>query len=185
MAGEKKNRSIGQKLQSLRRKRNISLEDLSEKTGLHLDYLARIEEGNELPPVGDILKISRILTVDPGDLLSSEGEDPKTLKKKRIDNFALRESSYFYKVLTPAARSSHMRAFRVTIPPKSEHPKINYQHEGEEFIYVLAGQVDVTVGQKKHRLKKDDSLHFDSGIRHSLKNNGLKETVLIVTLYTP
>ncbi len=185
MSKPKNSKNIGQKLSHLRKKKGISLEYLSEKTGLHFEYLQKIEEGKDLPPVGDILRISRILTVDPDELLQSEEDKLKELAKKRIQDFTVRESSYLYTVLTPKARNKHLRAFKVIIPPESEHPRINYQHEGEEFIYVLEGTVEVTVGQKKTSLKKDDSLHFDSSIRHALKNTGHKDTILIVTLYTP
>lgn len=184
MAKTKNVRNIGQKLMQLRKKKGFSLEELSEKTGLKIDYLQSIENSKDLPPVGDILKISRILTVDPNELFQSDEEKQKELYKKRIHDFTVRESSYFYTVLTPSAEDKHLRAFRVIIPSKSEHPRIN-QHEGEEFVYVLDGTVEVTVGKKKHLLKKDGTLHFDSNIPHSLKNNGRKDTILIVTLYTP
>ena len=73
---------------------------------------------------------------------------------------------------SPRGQKDHLRAFRVVIPPRSEHPGVNYQHDGEEFVYVLKGEVDNPGGPKKHRLKKDESLHFNSGIRHTLKNPG-------------
>lgn len=185
MSEGKKNKNIGQKLLAMRKKTGISLEYVSEKTGFTLDYLQDIESGKELPPVGDILTISRVLTVDPGELLQPDERRRQELSRKRIADFKVRESSYYYTVLTPRAKNKHLRAFRVTIPPKSEHPRVNYKHEGEEFVYVLEGGVEVTVGQKKHKLRKGDSLHFDSGIRHALRNTGKKPTVLIVTLYTP
>ncbi len=185
MAKTRTAEGIGPKIGRLRKKKNLSLEHLAEKTGLVVDYLARVEEGEELPPVGDILRISRVLTIDPGLLLDSGKDKEKSKVKKRIEDFKKRESSYFYTVLTPGAGSKHLRAFRVTIPPRSEHPRINYRHEGEEFVYVLDGEVEITVGQKKHNLKTSGSLHFDSGVNHALKNTGDKETVLIVTVYTP
>ena len=182
-SGDKK--PLGQKLTSMRKRRNISIEELSGKTGLSVKHVREIEEGKGFAPVGDILKIARVLTVDPGDLLHSDDHREKELEKNRIRDFKKREEAYHYKVLTPQARKEHLRAFKVLIPPRSEHPGINYQHEGEEFVYTLKGEVEIQVGQKKHRLKKDQSLHFNSGIRHTLKNPGAVETVLIVTIYTP
>ncbi|MCP4131786.1 MAG: helix-turn-helix transcriptional regulator [bacterium] len=182
--GKKSNqKTTGQKLAVLRKKKKISLEELSEQTGLKIDHLQKIEEGDDFAPVGDILKISRALTVNPEDLFQP-GEE-KELKKKRVEDFKKREEAYQYTVLTPKGKDRHLRAFRVVIPALSDHPKINYRHEGEEFVYVLEGEVEIKVGQKKHLLKKDDALHFDASIQHSLKNPGKKETVLIVTVYTP
>jgi len=171
----------GHRLSRLRARKKISLESLSEKTGLTVKDLENIESGSVFPPVGDILKISRALTVDPDRLLSKEGES----KQKRVDDFNRRAASYLYKVLTPEAHDKHLRAFRITIPAGEEHPKISYQHEGEEFIYVLDGQLEITVGSKKTRLKQAGSLHFNSGVKHSLRNPGKTECHLLVTVYTP
>ena len=60
-----------------------------------------------------------------------------------------------------------------------------YQHEGEEFIYVLSGKVEVTVGEHINTLAKGDTLHFNSGILHKLKNTGKENAELIVVLYVP
>jgi transcriptional regulator with XRE-family HTH domain len=176
--------SMGSKIALLRKKKKMTVEELSEKTGLSVAHLTEIEEGRGFAPVGDMLRIARVLTVDPGELLEKGGSD-REKEKRRISDFRKREDAYRYDVLTPQAKKDHLRAFRILIPPRSEHPGVSYQHEGEEFIYVLKGTVEVTVGHTKHTLKKDETLHFDSGIRHALKNPGSGDTVLIVTLYTP
>jgi quercetin dioxygenase-like cupin family protein len=169
----------------MRGKKRITLEELSDRTGLPVSRLSGIEEGVGFAPVGDILKIARALTIDPGELLQGGEDREKELEKKRIRDFKQREEAYQYEVLTPQAIKSHLRAFKVTIPARSEHPGVRYQHDGEEFVYTLKGEVEIQVGHKKYRLKKDQSLHFDSGIHHLLKNPGNTATVLIVTIYTP
>ena len=62
---------------------------------------------------------------------------------------------------------------------------VEYRHEGEEFIYVLKGGVEVTVGSQVNELDTGQCLHFDSGIRHLLRNRGTKKAQLLVVLYTP
>ncbi len=181
---EKESLPIGLKLARLRKRRKVSLEELSEKTGLKTSHLERIEEGKDFAPVGDILKISRALTINPDELLNLQDEK-KPGKKPGKKKEQKREDLYQYTLLTPDAKKKHMRAFRVSIPARSEHPRVRYQHEGEELIYVLRGQVTVKVGQKLHSLKKDDALLFNSGVKHTLTNPGNKETVLLVTVYTP
>jgi quercetin dioxygenase-like cupin family protein len=78
-----------------------------------------------------------------------------------------------------------MKAFLVTIDPKQVHKMVKYRHEGEEFIYVLKGQVEVMVGENQNILKRGQTLHFDSGIPHKLRNLGDEEAKLLVVLYTP
>ncbi len=183
MAKGKENKPIGQKLALLRKRKKVSLEELSEKTGLKISHLERIEEGKDFAPVGDILKISRALTINPDELLTVV-EEKKTVKKK-IQKEQKREELYQYTLLTPDSKKKRLRAFRVNIPPKSEHPKVKYQHEGEELVYVLNGSVEIKVGQKTYKLKKDDALLFNSGVKHTLKNPGKNEATLVVTVYSP
>ena len=175
----------GIKIHSMRTRRKVTIEELSEMTGLSVSHLTEIERGTGFAPVGDMLKIARALTMDPGELLQQGTSHEQELEKQRIQDFKKREEAYQYEVLTPQAKKDHLRAFRVVIPARSEHPGVKYQHDGEEFVYALKGEVIIQVGQKKHRLKKDESLHFNSGIRHTLKNPGNSVTVLIVTIYTP
>ena len=57
----------------------------------------------------------------------------------RIKAYTKRTSSYAYTTLTPGAENKHLKAFRVKIDPLTTHEGVGYQHEGEEFVYVLAG----------------------------------------------
>jgi quercetin dioxygenase-like cupin family protein len=66
-----------------------------------------------------------------------------------------------------------------------DHKGVGYQHEGEEFVYMLAGQIEVIVGDHVNRLKQGESLHFNSGTRHKLRNIGDKKAELLVVIYTP
>jgi electron transfer flavoprotein alpha subunit len=180
-----KSGALGRAVRSRREKMKIGIEELAAKTGLTGAHIADIEEGRGFAPVGDILKIARALTIDPGELLKKKPAADNEREKARVRDFRSREQAYEYEVLTPDAMKGHLRSFRVTIPPRSDLPGQRYQHEGEEFVYVLKGEVVIQVGHKSHHLKKDDTLHFDSNIRHSLRNPGGAKAVLIVTLFTP
>jgi quercetin dioxygenase-like cupin family protein len=78
-----------------------------------------------------------------------------------------------------------MKAFLVTIDPRQDHKMVEYRHEGEEFIYVLKGEVEVIVGENPNHLKKNGTLHFNSGITHKLRNLSDEDAKLLVVLYTP
>jgi quercetin dioxygenase-like cupin family protein len=78
-----------------------------------------------------------------------------------------------------------MKAFLVTIDPKQDHKMVDYKHEGEEFLYVLKGHVEVMVGENQNLLKKGKTLHFNSGITHKLRNVSDEEAKLLVVIYTP
>ncbi len=172
---------IGKKIKRARTGKKVTFNNLANETGFSIDYLKDVEAGKVIPPVGAILQISRALKIDSGDLLA---EQESTLKR-RVKAFTKRTENYAYTTLTPGAENKHLKVFKVTIEAMKEHKGTEYQHEGEEFVYVLSGQVQITVGDHINKLKDGDALHFNSGIRHKLKNIGKSEAVLIVALYVP
>jgi len=173
----------GLRIQRLRQTMGLSRAELAEKTGLREETVAGIEEGGQIPPVAAILQISRALGMDASGLLRQEDHEVRLKSKK--ESYDKRSRSYAYETLSPGAAAMHLKAFRVSIEPRQDHEMVEYRHEGEEFVYVLKGEVDVTVGENAHHLAAGDSLHFNSFTPHMLRNPGAAKTELIVVLYTP
>ncbi|MEW6674081.1 MAG: cupin domain-containing protein [Thermodesulfobacteriota bacterium] len=172
---------VGKKIQKIRLDKKIPLDRIANETGCAIEYLKDIEAGREMPPVGTLLQISRALEIDSGFLLKEQESN----LRKRIKAYTMRTESYAYTTLTPGAENKHLKAFRVTVDPLQEHKGVGYQHEGEEFVYVLAGKIEVAVGEHKNVLAEGDSLHFNSGIRHQLRNISDQQAVLLVVIYGP
>lgn len=172
---------VGKKIKKARTGKKISYSTLANETGFSVEYLKKIENGTETPPVGALLQISRALRLDSGFLL----KDQESSLKSRVKAYTKRTANYAYTTLTPGAENNHLKAFKVTIEPMKDHAGVGYQHEGEEFVYVLTGEVEISVGDHVNKLKAGDSLHFNSAIRHNLKNPGKKTSELIVVIYGP
>ena len=172
---------VGDKIKKIRSKKKITLDRVANDTGCSIDHLKQIEAGKVIPPVGTLLQISRSLEIDSGYLLREQ----EASAKKRVKAYKKRTENYAYTTLTPGAENKHLKAFRITVDAMKDHKGVGYQHEGEEFVYVLAGQIEVTVGDHVNRLKEGESLHFNSGIRHKLRNIGDKKADLLVVIYTP
>jgi len=175
--------AFGTKIKRLREKKGLRLEDLANQTGFSPEYLHKIENQEEIPPVAAILQISRALSLDARDFLTTPQEDES--EQRKVESFEKRTRSYAYRSLSPGARTKHLRAFLVSIDARQDHDMVEYRHEGEEFIYVLSGEVEVTVGAHVNQLQSGASLHFNSGVRHMLRNPGARKTELLVVLYTP
>ena len=109
----------------------------------------------------------------------------KTTLEKRVKSYTERTENYAYTTLTPGAENKHLKAFKVVIDPMKDHKGTGYQHEGEEFVYLLEGMIEITVGDNINSLKKGDTLHFNSGIRHKMKNISNEKAELIVVIYGP
>ena len=178
----KKEMPIGRLLKDIRATKGLSLDYLANETGFSVDYISRVEKGEIMPPVATVLRLSRALEIDSGILLKKERDEAD---KRKAEAFKERTEDYSYQTLTPEAIHKHLKAFKVFIDPVSDHKGVSYQHEGEEFIYVIKGKVEVTVGDNKNVLDPEDSLHFNSSIVHKLRNLSSEKAEMLVILYTP
>ncbi len=172
---------VGKRIKSVRTRKKMSLDQVANDTGCSIDYLKRVETGQEMPPVGTLLQIARALQIDSGFFLKEQSDT----RKARAKAFAVRTADYAYTTLTPGAENKHIKAFRIQIDARMDHKGVGYQHEGEEFIYVLRGEVEIAVGEHINRLGPADALHFNSGIQHHMRNIGDEDAELIVVIYTP
>lgn len=176
-----KRQTVGATIRRVRTAKGIPLERVANETGLSIAQIEDIEAGRTIPPVGAILQLARALEIDSAALL----RDNESRLEKRISAHTKRTENYAYTTLTPGAENKHLKAFRVVIAPRQEHRGVDYQHEGEEFDYVLSGRVEVTVGEHVNTLSAGQSLHFNSAIRHKLRNVGDEPAELLVVIYTP
>jgi len=172
---------VGKKIKKARLKKKMTLDRVANETGFSIGYIKEIESGKKIPPVGALLQISRALEIDSGIFF----KEMETTIKKRIKAYTKRTEDYAYATLTPGAENKHLKAFKVSIEAEQDHKGVGYQHEGEEFVYVLTGKVEVIVGDHVNKLGMGDSLHFNSGIRHNLRNIGKEDAELLVVIYGP
>lgn len=177
----KKRVPVGQKIKKARTAKKLKLDQLANETGFSVDYLKEIESGKAIPPVGALLQISRALEIDSGSLL----KEPESRLESRIKAHTKRTENYAYTTLTPGAENKHLKAFLVTVEAMQNHKGVGYHHEGEEFVYVLTGKIEVVVGEHVNVMENGDSLHFNSGIRHQLRNISDETAELLVVIYSP
>ena len=173
-------RPIGQRIRLAREERGLSVKELSERGNCSDEYLGWVEDGQVEPPVALLIQLAKALKLDSSAFLFVD-ETPD----RRLEEAAKRTEHYSYKTLTLSEVDSHLMAFSVTIPPKSAHKGVGYRHEGEEFVYVLSGEVEITIDQKITRLAEKESLRFNSNRDHHLMNPGVVEAELLVILYLP
>ena len=173
---------FGEKIKALRRAQGWSREQLAETTGQTPDFIAGVESGQVTPPVAFILRLSSAYGVDPGTFLRDE--EKGHIRDQRTQAYVIRTRNYSYQTLTSGAENDHLRAFMVTIEPHHDHKPVAYKHEGEEFIFVMAGELEFTLGSQVSVLKAGESIHFHSNTPHKLKSLSAEVTKCLVILFT-
>jgi len=183
-------RSVGERLKHVREMEGLSLERLSKISGIAEGYLADIESFKVFPDLGTIIRLSKSLKISTGLILDAasgysysvvRSEDRKHIKRSlsgRTD-----KPDYDYLSLSTGVTSRHMESFIVTLTGK-EYDEEPSTHEGEEFLYVLEGEIRIKLAGREEHLKSGDSIFYLSTLPHSLKSDGASPAVLLAVVYT-
>jgi len=176
---------IGKRIESLRKEKGLSLDELSKLTGFDVELLSNIEEDKVQPQLGTLIKLSKALDSAFGRLVSGVGNKLFSITRKDERKVVSRSTShegkkqlYTYKSLAPEVKGRHMEAMIVQLEENPD-PDISV-HEGEEFIYVLDGVVSLKIGEDSFVLEPGDSVYYLSTTPHLIAAKSGKATILAV-----
>ena len=188
-----KKNNIGKKIKAFREFKKIKPEELALKANIDLKQLAYIEEKGNVPSLGHLIKITRALGVRLGTFLDDQDQIGPVLIKKGNAKATLsfstheektREHLNFYS-LAQDKTGRHMEPFIVEIEPSKESDFKLSSHEGEEFIFVLNGSVELTYGKKTFLLNEGDSIYLDSIVAHNVHAANKKAAKILAVIYYP
>lgn len=184
---------VSEKIKTLCSDRNITKEQLSERSGLSLEKIELIENGEKIPSLSSLIKISRALGVRLGTFLDdSENIGPVVHRKSEKSESATFSShlstanshmDFFSLAASKAARN--MEPFLINIHKNEDAKKVSSSHEGEEFIYVLKGTVNIDYGKEKYVLQSGDSLYYDSIVEHLVYTESDEGAQILAVVYSP
>jgi len=179
---------ISRSIRNARLKKRLSLEKLSDLSGLSPGYLSKVERAEKAPPLSTLSKIALALDVDLAHLLREEAdvlEDvPLAIVRKDKRKIVKTRGSlygYQYEALAYNKPGKNMEAFIIS-PAFDE--KIAFQHDGEEFMYVLEGVHEFMYGGEKYVLRKGDSIYYDARTPHSGRSLGKKRAKILAVMYS-
>jgi transcriptional regulator with XRE-family HTH domain len=182
--------SVGQRVARLREQKGLSLQDVARRTGLAEDALAEIEKGASSPPLGVLVKLGKALDMKLGTLIAGGGDRPYTVvrvdDRKDMSRYPhTRETSYgySYQALAPMKQNRSMEPFLVTLREPTEQVAAS-THDGQEFIFVLEGEMEAIVGEASERLGPGDSIYYDSTVPHLLRPAGGGPTTILAVIYS-
>jgi transcriptional regulator with XRE-family HTH domain len=165
---------VGDKIKGFREARKMSQEELAANSGLELSLVAEIEANTNIPSLSPLIKIARALGVRLGTFLDdSDNLGPEICrggvseKCLSTSNTKSRSNSHLdFMSLAKSKAGRNMEPFIINIEPAATDSLLLSSHEGEEFIYVLEGQVRIKYGQNEYVLEQGDSIYYDSIVEH-------------------
>ncbi len=187
----KENKEFALKVKSIRERQNMSIEELAEKSDVKLEVLQAMENGEIIPSLTPLTKMAKALGVRVGTFLDDTPQlGPVVVRGGKPNNvlyFSGREdvtnaSNLEFHSLGAGKIDRNIDPYIIDITYEEDY-KLS-SHEGEEFIYVLEGEIEVEYGKDKFTVAAGDSIFYDSVVPHHLHSSGDKAKILAV-LYTP
>ncbi len=191
----KTNKIIGEKIRSIREMKKISVEDMAARSGLSEEQISRIEGNEDFPSLAPLIKIARVLGVRLGTFLDDQQElGPVICRKASLlesegigfTNDAVTKHKYMsYYALSSDKSGRHMEPFLIDVEPAKDADFIFSTHEGEEFIYVINGAIEINYGKNTYQLSEGDSIYYDSIVAHHVHAGNDKPAKILGVIYTP
>jgi transcriptional regulator with XRE-family HTH domain len=171
--------ALGARLKSLRSERGWTLEELAERTGLSKPFLSRMEAGQRQPSIAVVLTLARTYDVPLGELFESSGERQPCVIVRGGQGKPVKTDGLTYVPLSSQSRFGNLQPIRLIIGADRAGDEM-YQHEGEEWLFVLSGRLKLSLDGKSYDLTTGDSAHFDSHLPHRLTAVGGEDAELIM-----
>lgn len=176
---------LGERIKRIREGYHMQLNDLAKKVGISSSALSQIENAKSSPSIMTLKSIAENLHTTVGELI---GENEALTKNPlvRFDekHFVEKNASgaSFY-LLSNHGNSKQMDAFLIEFQENANSQDIMKTHPGQEFCFVLSGELQITLEGKKYTLKANDSFYFNSSRSHSVQNiaKGITQMVWVVT----
>lgn len=194
---EERLRTIGAAIRSRRQELNMSLRELSKQSGLSSGFLSLVERGRSSPALTSLSNVAKALGVELSSFFPAEEEEQNEAEetKQRVSplpyvnrandaaKLSIILSQRIYKMLSPRIPGLVLEPIFVTVQPGDTMDE-PYGHEGEEFAYVLSGELVFIVDGVEYRLGPGDSIHFRSTVSHAMRND-TDEPVQAIWVLTP
>jgi transcriptional regulator with XRE-family HTH domain len=182
---------IGEKIKRFREDHALTLKDMAKRTGLSTAVLSQIENHLISPPLGTLIRITQALELRPGHFFDQHPDKPFTIVRKEerrpVSRFASKRGiqyGYSYESLGHDMKDRHMEPFLVTLEPATLTSPKPAAHDGEEFLFVLEGEMEVTLGNHSDVLQPGDAIYYDSKIPHLVQCKGREKAVILAVIYS-
>lgn len=187
--------NVAKRIRRMREAQDLTLKQVAELTGLSPEYLKGVESGDEVPSIGAVIKISRVLGAKMGQILHAQGARPEifsllpageaqTAHRATGDAGKGRQGYAYRSLLAPDIRGQGMEPFLVLFDPAAASTVEPIAHEGEEFLYVLSGTLELLYDGNTYHLKTGDSLYMDSARPHALRATGDTPPQVVAVVYS-
>jgi transcriptional regulator with XRE-family HTH domain len=168
---------VGERIKALREAQDMTLDQVAKLAGIEAARLKAYEDGTAVPAIGAVIQLSRVLGSKTEGLLHGGGSVSEHLTICRAGDslggeVGGTEQSYTYLSLTRPGTAGHrMEPFLLSFDPAAPEP-VPISHDGQEFVYILDGAVELSYDGHTYRLAQGDSAYLDANKLHAFHGLG-------------
>lgn len=167
---------IGQKIRNLRLQTGLTQEELADRCELTKGFISQVENDNNSLSITSLLDILNALGTTPAQFFSDDNQDKIVFSE---DEFIEKVTdAYTVNWLIPNSQKNEMEPIRVDLQPHSKMEE-DIPHDGEEFGYVLDGEIVLKIGKNKSKVMKGQAFYYTSDKPHNIENNSDKVATFI------
>lgn len=162
--------NIGDRIRLMRSIQKRTLQEIADSCDLSKSMISKIENNKTVPSVAALVKLAKALGTSISNLLENDGWEKAivTSRKQAEEKMTLTEKGYSFFPYASEYHEKKMQPFLFTAKKGQVEPH-QVSHEGEEFIYVIQGEMEMQVGEATYVLKTGDSLYFNSLQKHGMQ----------------
>ena len=177
-------RVIGQRIRAIRKARGLKLEELAGESGISKGLLSKIENAKVSSPISTYSNIAATLGIHFSDLIQGgQGGGCLVIRKDQRKLVSRRRTPYGYRFesLGDQWPNKNFSPFLLTyLPQPKEAPLPHFKFEGEEFLFLLEGNLEMLYDKERYRLSPGDCIFLDGTIPHGGRALGKKKAVALL-----
>ena len=177
---------IGQIIRKSRKERAMTLLELSQKSGVALATLSRMENGKMTGRLESHMEICKALGLTLPEFYKDFDPNKKIMEiHKANKEVFVHNKKASYELLTSTDRDKKMAVYSISIIKDGATDKETLKLDVEKFVYILQGSIEMVIGEERYYMTKGYSLYFDSSLPHYFKNTGTGDAHLICVICPP
>lgn len=176
-------RNIGEKLKRMRVQRNLTQEELAARCELSKGFISQLERDLTSPSIATLVDILECLGSNLKEFFGDSADNKVIFKADDMFEKENDGADVIVRWLVPNAQKNMMEPIEIILQPGGRS-EMEDPHEGEEFGYVLRGEITLHIGQAQHRAAKGESFYFRPAAEHFIENTG-KKAAAVIWVATP
>lgn len=168
---------LGEKIKNLRLSYELTQEELADRCELTKGYISQLENDLTSPSIATLIDILSALGTDLKEFFSSDEQEEKITFNKNEFIEKVTED-YVQNWLVPNAQKNTMEPLHIKLNAGASMDE-DFPHEGEEFGYVLRGEITLVMGKRKVKVKKGESFYYTANKVHQIINKSNSDAEFI------